>query len=319
MKHNSDTAALNDLLSTLNNPDIVGVTPVDQRDEVDKALPGGPHPGPKIETTPLLKEAWVAPFQKPTPPANKAVILSAGPFVGPRKLFFTGRTNVGKDYAAAAVGATIFGFADPIYAIASYCFNTTVSATIGKDLPGMREFLQTVGQWGRNVVNAQYPLTAPRALFTHFIRNQMPADYYGNSIDWKNYGRYPNLWLDCCIARANGHLEAAPPGTRVAITNCRFDNEFKRLTAEGFQHWHIMCGPATWAKRLLGAKLTPESPALKDISEQLAANLDSNVIKQLSAAKNGAKLRCLWNDDVAPLPSPRLHSLTTFLQSIKGA
>lgn len=331
MKHNSDTAALNELLSTLNNPDIVGVTPVDQRDEVDKA-----HPGPKIETTksppietslpepPLLKEAWVAPLKKLPPPAPlppgstpHGWLLPREAYIAPvQKLFFTGRLKSGKDYAAAAAGATIFGFADPLYAIALHCFNTVVSGTVGKDLPGIREFLQTVGQWGRAVVNAQYPLTVARAVFTDFVRNQMPA-VYGDNIVWSEYGRNPDIWLNCCIARVDDYLSAAPPEKRVAITNCRFDNEFKRLTAEGYQHWHVMVSPGTWAKRLTASKLTMDSPAVKDLSEQLASNLDSNVTKQISAAKQGPKLRAIWNDD-APQPSTRLHSLATFLQSIKG-
>lgn len=342
MKHNPEVAALNDLLTTLNNPDIVGVTPVDQRGEVETTKLAArleaqrgivmeeAHAGPKIETTksppietslpepPLLKEAWVAPYPA-LAPAKKAVILSAGPFVGPQKLFFTGRLKSGKDHAAACLDATILGFADPIYAIAAYYFGVEVSSTVGKDTPGVRAFLQTVGQWGRGITSEQYPLTVPRALFIDRVRTDGSKGSFGfPEVAWDTYGHNGDIWLDACIARANTFLESHPKNL-VAITNCRFNNEFKKLTEEGFQHWHVMVSPATWAKRLAASQLTMESPAVKDTSEQLASSLDSNVIKQLSAAKNGAKLRCLWNDDVAPVPSTRLHSLTTFLQSVKGA
>lgn len=235
------------------------------------------------------------------------------------KLFFTGRLKSGKDFAATAAGAKIIGFADPLYAIASYYFHLEINATEGKDIPGVREFLQTVGQWGRGVVSEKYPLNVGRAIFISQILSGGPKGFFGfPEVAWATYGRHNDIWLDAAIIRANEYI-AANADARVAITNCRFDHEFKRLQSDGWQHWHSLCSPKTWAARLLAEKLTPESAAVRDLSEQLAANLDSNVVKQLSAQKDGPKLRAIWNDDVTPCPSSRLHSVESFLASIGGA
>lgn len=261
--------------------------------------------------TPALEEPQ---FITDTPPVAPPPTRTAV-----QKLFFTGRLKSGKDFAAKASGATIFGFADPLYAIATHFFGINVSPTEGKDIPGMRAFLQAAGQWGRNAVSEQYPLTAGRALFIAAVRAAGVAGElsWADTVEWDTYGKNPDIWLNACILRANAFL-AENPGARVAITNCRFGNEYSRLQAEGFEHWHCMAGPKTWAARLAESKLTPESPSVRDTSEQLAVKLDQNVIKQLSEKKVGPNLKCIWSDPSAAVPS-RLHSVASFLQTIGGA
>lgn len=272
--------------------------------------PDGVQPPPAPPSLPYAPEE--SPFITDEP-------IAPAPPVGARKLFFTGRLKSGKDYAAKASGATIFGFADPLYAIASHFFGVTVNANEGKDIPGMRAFLQTVGQWGRAEVSEQYPLTPARALFIQSVRELGSAGRLGSpEVEWQTYGANPDIWINACIFRVDLYINANP-GKRVAITNCRFGNEFSRLQAEGFQHWHCMCGPKTWAERLEQSKLTPASPSVRDMSEQLAAKLDHNVITQLNASKEGPKLRAIWSDPNAPKPSPRLHNVESFLQAIGSA
>lgn len=240
------------------------------------------------------------------------------PRAAAQKLFFTGRLKSGKDYAAKQSGAVIFGFADPLYAIAKHFFGLNVDAAEGKDLPGMRAFLQTAGQWGRNVKSEQYPFTAARALFIAAVREAGDEGKLGHEeVEWNTYGANPDIWLNACILRVNLFL-MANPDKRVAITNCRFNNEYSRLQAEGFEHWHCMCGPKTWSARLAESKLTPESPSVRDTSEQLAVKLDQSVITQLGAQKVGPNLKCIWSDPNAPVPG-RLHSVASFLQTIGGA
>lgn len=285
----------------MNNPDIQGV-----------------YVPPGVETA--ATEAPPPPLVSALPPAISSapaqlIITDSRPVV--QKLFFTGRLQSGKDTSANAAGATIFGFADPIYRITSHLFKMSVTASEGKDLPGMREFLQTIGQWGRGVVNEQYPITPVRALFCQQICAQAENFGFFPEVAWNTFGSNPDIWLNACIARADEYL-VANPGARVAITNVRFENEFKRLQAEDFQHWHCMCSAKTWTERLAQSKLTPESPAVKDLSEQLAIKLDASVIKLLSAQKLGPQLRAIWSDKQAPKPSERLHSTESFLLSIGG-
>lgn len=297
--HNSKEAAgLDSYLSLLNS--------IPQLPPTEGAPP--PPPAPVLPPNPEIMSFIAAPL----PPQPEL------PRTNPRKLFFTGRLKSGKDYAAKASGAVIFGFADPLYAIATHFFGVTVNASEGKDIPGVRAFLQQVGQWGRAAVTEQYPLTVGRALFSQAVREAGAAGKLGHpEVEWDTYGKNPDIWLNACIFRADLYLNAHP-NARVAITNCRFENEFKRLTEEKFQHWHCMCGPKTWATRLAESKLTPESPAVKDLSEQLAVKLDQNVIKQVSAIKAGPMLRAIWSD-TGIKPNPRLHSIQSFLQTVGGA
>lgn len=332
-RNSPEVAALNDLLNTMNNPNIEGVVvppgastkavesphfvtapPVTPDNEIDKKsilfVPTKFVKPPDADTALAEPGSHVARTGHDTVPQPARAPV--------QKLFFTGRLKSGKDFAAHAAGAEIISFAAPLYAIASHYFQTEISATVGKDLPGVREFLQTVGLWGRGAITEKYPLSVVRALFiTRIVRGRPSNDFGFPEVDWATYGSNNNIWLDAAIVRANKTLLAFPSG-RVAFTNCRFDHEFKRLQADGFQHWHSLCSPKTWTARLLVEKLTPESPQVRDASEQLAANLDANVVKQLSAHKDGPKLRAIWNDPETPCPSPRLHSVESFLASLGG-
>jgi hypothetical protein len=304
----NEVATLDSHLALLNSIPQIGA-PDGVAPPPDVAAGGLPTPGlviPAPEESPFITDT-------PPPAAEPA------PRAGVQKLFFTGRLKSGKDHVAKAAGATIFGFADPLYAIAAHFFNLPVNANEGKDAPGMRAFLQTAGQWGRAVVSEQYPLTPARALFVKAVREAADSGKLGcPEVEWIAYGVNPDIWLNACIFRAELYINANP-GKRVAITNCRFVNEFQRLQEEGFEHYHCMCGSKTWAARLAESKLTLESPSVRDTSEQLAAKLDQSVIQQLSAQKSGAMLKAIWSDPRAPKPSARLHSVDSFLQTIGGA
>lgn len=316
-----EVAALNSLLNAMNDPNIQGI-------EVPKGV--DPKASGELELKARLeklhadekkaKAAELATKANPLGvdyPPIKNLPREPEPIATQVKLlFFTGRLGTGKDNAAAAAGATVFGFADPLYAMASHYFGVKVTATEGKDLPGIREFLQLAGQWGRNVVTEKYPLTVPRAIFQQWARADGILKHFGfPEVAWESFGLNAEIWLNACIARAEAYREENPSAT-VAVTNCRFEHEFKRLQACNFQHWHVMCSAKTWAARLAKLNLTPESPAVRDLSESLAGQLDGSVIKQLSAEKQGPKLRVIWSDEAVPSPSPRLHTVETFLKSI---
>lgn len=293
-----DAASLNSLLGFLNNPAVTGA--VLPKGEIVNAIPveaAQPPGATAIKETPAI--------ERPTP----AQLPVSSPAVAPaslNKIAFTGRFLSGKDFAAEAAGLKVFSLAQPLYGLQEYFFGTS-----DKTVPGAREFLQTVGQWGRGEISKQYPLTPERALFCQSIRDNRSEFAADLGVAWQLFGSDPDLWLNALLARVNTYL-GKNPGARVAVTNARFENELKRLTAEGYVHFHCLCSAPTWSARLQKVNLAPDSPATRDISEQLAASLDQNVIHSLSKAKQGPKLKCIWSDEKMQPPSSRLLTVKEF-------
>jgi len=287
----TEVAGLSALLAAMNNADIPGV-----------ALP--------------TKEELAASKPPPPPPVPVETLKPLSSNVGTNRnlLFFTGRLKAGKDYIAAAAGAKIFGFADPIYQLASHFFGVEVTSTTNKDLPGMRAALQIIGQWGKGVISDKYPVTPARALFVESVRRKSMSLPSTLLVDWASYGANQTIWLDACMRRVAVYQEENP-GARVAVTNARFDFEVKALKDAGWRHFHVMCSTDTWKKRLAESKMTPESPTVKDMSEALAHAIDSDVVKRTSAQRAGSRLAVIWNDS-QPRISDRLHTLESFLQSL---
>lgn len=250
------------------------------------------------------------------PDAPEPTVTRTLPPSNVQKIFYTGKLGVGKDYLATASGATIFGFADPLYHIAELFFGVEVNSDKGKELPGIRKFLQVIGQWGRGEVSVEYPFTVERGLFNSLIRNGFLDHPTKFSVKWEEFGKNPLLWVEATLSRVDKYL-AEFPTARVAITNCRFENEYKALTEAGFTHYHVACSPATWSLRLRNRGLTPDAPVLKDLSEKLAAYLDSDVMKKISSNPRGPKLHCIWNDQSLPAPSGRLLTVAEYLNNFQ--
>jgi hypothetical protein len=288
----NDVAALNNLLGLMNNPAITGAdVPADAETKVAFTAAAPPVP--------------VAPTPAPS-----------GPQIN-KRTFFTGRLAVGKDYVAEQIGAPIFGFADPLYYLATFFFGVEVTATKNKDLPGMRAFLQQAGQWGRNDVDEQYPYTPARATFCAMIRSFGAGGMFDarQCVNWNNFGIDPLIWVDSMLERCSAHL-ASQPDSRVATTNVRFKHEFKALSEGNWDHWHVMCSPQTWAKRLQMKKIAPNAPVLNDKSEHMAMQLDDQVRKVISAERNGKFLKVIWNDPEVPSPSSRIMTLAQFCDAV---
>lgn len=273
-----DAAGLNSLLGFMNDPRVSGAV-----------VPKGAVATVITETPTEVKQ--------PTPPPPVSPPTAAPTL---RRVFLTGRFKVGKDHIAALAGCKIFNFADPLYFLAEHFFGQQP-----KD--AARSFLQKVGQWGRGTVSAEYPLTPERALFIKMIRSEF-GHGTEQGVNWGSYGQNENIWLDSLIART----AAEPSGNLMAVSGVRFQNEYTRLAAEGFIPFHVMTSGTTWTARIQAVGLTPDSPACKDVSEQLAVALDQNVVKTLSQAKHGPKLRCVWSDDKVAPPSGRLLTVGEF-------
>lgn len=227
------------------------------------------------------------------------------------RLGFTGRLKSGKDHCAASVGATIHGFAEPLYALCKEFFGTA-----DKDIPGIRATLQTLGQWGRAVVNETYPLTPARAVFNILLRGSGESYAPGFRVNWREFGRNEDIWLNALFARAQ-----SDPSPTQAIVNVRFGNEHARAVSEGFAMFHVMCHPATRGQRLKSSGFTLESAEVNDVSEQLAAGLDRQVLQAIRQQPEGPKLMAVWSDPNVLPPSDRLLTIAEFhdqVQKLRG-
>jgi hypothetical protein len=290
-----ESAAMAGLLSMLNNPELELLNA--------EAIPGAEEPQAEPEPMTAAPLTPSQPFPALKRPVGQCLLLS-------------GRLGAGKDYVSEAAGARTIGFADPMYSVATFFFGVEVTATQNKDLPGMRDFLQKLGQWGRNEVTDKYPYSPARAVFIQMIRSlgARGVKGFGSSVDWLSFGTDKDIWIKSCATRAK-NLRESEPGKRIAITNARFKNEldFFRALPE-WDHWHVMCSEQTWAERLAKKKLTPQSKEVSDLSEQLAIALDRDVQKKIRAGGTNM-LRVIWNDH-RPSPSNRLYTLNQFLQEV---
>jgi hypothetical protein len=307
-----DTAALNALCGFLNVTTERSEKDVDPRSVRSAPLPPASTPADSTGATMLASDpimtSVVMPEQQLAPAATTAA--PEVPVAGLTRFFTTGRMCVGKDYIATKIGAEVHGFSEPLYALASYFFGFPVDANTNKDLPGMREFLQRAGMWGRQHISNDYPLTTERAAFIAMIRG-LPENTFPSTlgVSWHNYGTDENLWLNAALVRI-----ALSNSERVAITNTRFENEFKKLSENGFVNWHVMTSPGELQARQAKRGVKPGAASLRDVSESLADKLDRQVIKTVSAQRNGPKLRVVWNSDTPP-PSPRLWTVAEFVRA----
>lgn len=222
-------------------------------------------------------------------------------------LAFTGRLKVGKDFCATAINAEIHGFADPLYALCRHFFGTA-----DKDQPGMRATMQTLGQWGRNVINQSYPVSPARGLVAAMIRAHGEKMAPGFLVEWSKFGIDENIWLDALFRRVE--KSTAPV---VALVNVRFKNEYERCQAERMTLVHVMCSQQTYLKRLQKAGMASDDPALRDYSEQLALAIDAQVGNICAREPAGDKLLVVWNDPEVPAPSKRFLTLSEFIERFK--
>ena len=210
----------------------------------------------------------------------------------------SGLIGSGKDYLAEKLGYTCWGFADPMYEIAEYYFKTR-----DKSLPGMREFLQTIGQWGWGCVNDQYPLTTVRAnTIAEIRRNGRNMTKNFHWVNWDLYG-LPGFWVNILFQRVRElrAKEGYDPtlAKMIAITNVRFAPEYEQAKANDFEHFLILCSEETRRERAL-AKGSPLKPSQdNDTSEQLARSLATTLPDE----------SIIWNDH-RPMPDGK-HYRTT--------
>lgn len=223
----------------------------------------------------------------------------------------------GKDFIAKSAGLAIKGFADPIYQLSDF-FN----GTSDKSVPGVRKFLQQIGQWGWGCVSHEYPHNSERASITRAIRahgKDMTRDF--KWVDWTEYGLRQDFWVNIALTRLgltdsiahNGQTFLFPTPFRsepynLAITNSRFDHELKPCRQAGFNHFHVRCSENTRRVRMemAGYNLRPEDD--NDASEAMAKRLDMDMPEH----------QVIWND-TEPMPAGKRYIMTAeFVDLLKG-
>lgn len=233
-----------------------------------------------------------------------------------RLYVFTGRMFAGKDFVAREADLPIKGFADPIYQLSEHC-----NGTANKSVPGIRSFLQKIGQWGWGCISEKYPVTMERSAFVERVRREgkiMTRDFWW--VDWTQFGARRDFWVNVMLQRLglspiacpmtassrSALVEAKP--LQVAITNARFEHELGPLRKAGFAHYHVSCTEHTRRTRMVEAGYHFQQDEALDASEQLAITLDERMPDD----------HIIWND-TAPFPEGR-HFLTVqeFVDKVAG-
>jgi hypothetical protein len=144
-----------------------------------------------------------------------------------RKLALTGQMRAGKDTVAKECGYTVVGTSDPMYAICRGLVGTD-----DKKIPGIRELMQRIGQWGWGLVSQDYPMSPERASFVRMIQTQgddiARIGGFVQKVDWRLYGKDQRFWINIAIKKIDNIINSSNT-SRVAVTNCRFQHELAPL------------------------------------------------------------------------------------------
>lgn len=215
---------------------------------------------------------------------------------------FSGLMLVGKDFVAGRAELPIVGFADPIYELCDHFLGTR-----DKNVPGVRRFMQLIGQWGWGNIDEEYPHSVERAQFVHLMRTQGHAftrQYVW--VDWTEYGKRKDFWVNILLmklglralpglkqitSQAELFAEFQNKDARYAIVNARFDHEFEPIMGAGFRHFHVMCSDETRRERMLAKGYVITDKENLDKSEQLAWKLNQQALAGVFPAAN-----VIWND-----------------------
>jgi hypothetical protein len=223
------------------------------------------------------------------PPTPPPVPTKPAETLDPTRILLTGRNGTDASKLAYATGAKVFGLAESVFVFAQAWADSV-------DIRGFPAIAQRLHAWGDGSITAENPMSLERVWITHTAR-QIDA----------GFGK-PGFWARRLLSEIDEYRAAQPrPVIVIGISELAdfvlFRNEAK------FTHFHVMVSNATLAKRL---------PSGQPSQDQVSTALDNDVIRKISAEKNGIKLRCVWNDDAAP-PTNRFWSAAEFANIIPAS
>lgn len=213
----------------------------------------------------------------PPPPQPQSIDLS--------RIFFTGRSGVGKTHLAGLLGAAEFCIQDPILRMLSEEF-----AELKGNYP--YDFINLVILWGEGVITDKVPITATRILFSREAKRLWGSEF-GTS------GFWTRRLLDAALEHDGQSV----------VTTVTDEKQFTALKEAGLVHFHVMCSNPSLQQR----------QRRKGANDALANTLDNQVMKALSMQREGPKIRAIWCDSTAPPLSSRLYDIGGFLAEAKGA
>ncbi len=228
---------------------------------------------------------------------------------------FSGQMFVGKDFVAKYARLTVFGFADPIYELCEH-FN----GTRDKSVPGIRRWMQCVGQWGWGCVDSEYEHSPERAVFGELVR-RFGKDMTKNFkwVNWSEFGRRQDFWVNVLLTklglkgenqRRNGQMHLFDkaidaPGYNVAVTNARFPHELTPIKASGFTHMHVRCSEETRRERMEKAGYSYRPVEAADKSEHMSLQFNNDMPDE----------SVIWNDHRAMPEGKRFISLDQWAEN----
>lgn len=161
----------------------------------------------------------------------------------------TGRARAGKDHTAKILQLETISIADPLYEICEYYLKSC-----DKENPTHRRFLQLVGAWGRGTqepdTTKEIPLRKDVSQDLNALGNKITPKISSTCpIDWSQFGKNQDFWLNIILARAKAKIQQYGHKTHLAIPNIRFTNELEAFQRLGFLHLHIHCSEETITQR----------------------------------------------------------------------
>lgn len=200
----------------------------------------------------------------------------------------TGRARAGKDHVASILELPTLSVAEPLVEITE-----AFLGSCDKNKPLHRRFMQLLGAWGRGE-KIKSPQELPTqedvtAMIHASPKVYAPKTYQEARIDWSEFGKRPDFWLQIALAKAKKRISKDGFGTKIAVCNVRFENELIAFQRLGFLHLHIMCSDQTLEKRRgVGIDKTNDN----DITEAFAKKLDKTMVGP----------QVIWNDPHMPCP-----------------
>ncbi len=229
-------------------------------------------------TMPTATAVILATEEAPTTSVSTVVPSSPPSATGASatKIFFTGRSGIGKTFLAQLIGAKIREFHQPLSAL------WTGAA------PSPAE-LQRLIAWANGVYDEKNLNTLERVLFVHAARSGLLG-----GIELPLFGQ-PNFLVRYLVQ------EAAGTDGILAVTDVQTKEDFQVLRDAGFKHFHVVCSQTTMASR-----------NKRQRDERLAQHLDSQASTVMQKEPRGDKKPVIWCDPISPLPCERFYSVAEF-------
>jgi hypothetical protein len=287
---NNELAALNQMLAQLNDPTLELLTPsmigatAAENSKTGASAPAAPDefsaPAGANGATIALSDPVFGNVPAPGAPAPEPVAQATAPgrTINTDFILLTGRSGAGKDYVAGRVGRPVQKLDTLILKLCEEAFGRHPEAA----LVGI---LDAVTAWGRGTVSAKYPLTPARLTFCLRMQEVYP-----------DFGM-PSFWTD--------RIANNPDFSKCIVPGVADPEDFKRLTAEGYMHFHVVCSNATFAQR----------PKKEWVDNSLAIHLDKQIQARINSPGQD-KLRVIWSD-TAPCPSKRFYTVDEFVALMK--